>query len=108
MIPNRNELRGCSACGEPVLWTITAAGRYLLVNAKPDEKGNQACYRKSPRTWQSRSLDAAGALPLAKWEHRYVPHVATCKPKPHQEALPLALPDNVVRIDRKRRRPRSR
>ncbi len=107
MIPLPRELRTCTRCSQTVLWTITRAGRYLLVNPKPDATGNQACHRASTGAWHSRSLDAAGALPVAAWEHTYVPHVATCKPKPRQEALPI-LPPNVVRLDPKRRRRRPR
>ncbi len=108
MIPLPRELRRCRDCGQAVLITVTRAGRHLLVDARPDERGNQACYRVAPRTWQSRSLDGAGALPPAAWEHRFVPHVATCKPRPRQEALPAALPDNVVRLDTKRKAHRPR
>ncbi|RCG19074.1 hypothetical protein DQ384_37990 [Sphaerisporangium album] len=108
MIPLPRELRQCRDCGESVLITVTRLGRYLLVDPRPDERGNQACYRVGPRVWHSRSLDAAGAMPPAAWEHRYVPHVATCKPKKPkatQEALPI-LPANVTRLDPKRRRRR--
>ncbi len=101
MIPSKRELRACSRCGKAVLWTVTRAGRYLLVDPKPDERGNQACFRKGPRSWESRSLDAADALPVAAWEHRFVPHVATCKPKPPPEPKPL--PENVVPFPRRRR-----
>jgi hypothetical protein len=107
MIPGRSELRPCPECGTLVLWTVTRNRKYLLVDAKPDDRGNQACYRVGPRTWQSRSLDAAGAQPVAAWEHRYVPHVATCvKRKPVQEQLSLSvpLPPNVVPFRRPKRR----
>ncbi|MGV9536579.1 hypothetical protein ACWEU6_21735 [Streptosporangium sandarakinum] len=102
MIPTTRELRRCNDCGDPVLWTVTRAGRHLLVNARPDDRGNQACYRISPRTWQSRSLDAADALPLAAWEHPFMPHIATCKGR--ATPAPAVLPPNVVRLDTKRRR----
>lgn len=97
MIPNRRELRRCGVCQRLVLWTVTRAGAWMLVDPRPDERGNQACYRIAPRTWQSRSLDGADALPPAPHEHRFVPHVATCKaPK---AARPTTLPPNVVRLD---------
>jgi hypothetical protein len=105
MIPTPRELRPCGDCGKSVLWTVTRNGRYLLVDAKPDEKGNQACYR-GQRGWQSRSLDAAGAEPVAAWEHRFMPHLATCeKRRPQQTELPLPepLPSNVVPFRRPRR-----
>ncbi|MDH2425750.1 hypothetical protein [Sphaerisporangium sp. TRM90804] len=108
MIPLPRELRACRDCGKAVLITVTRLGRYLLVDPRPDDRGNQACYRAEPRTWHSRSLDAAGALPPAAWEHRYVPHVATCTPPARQEALPIPLPPNVTRLDPKRRRARRR
>ena len=104
MIPLPRELSRCRSCERPVLWTVTRAGRRLAVDPRPDEKGNQACYRVGPRTWQSRSLNAADAQPLGSHEHRYMPHVATCKPPARRE--PPVLPDNVIRIDTKRRRPR--
>lgn len=101
MIPSKRELRACTRCGKAVLWTVTRAGNYLLVDAQPNDAGNQACYRVNPRSWQSRSLDAADALPPAGWEHRFMPHVATCKPpKPKQ---PKPLPANVVPFLRRRR-----
>jgi hypothetical protein len=110
MIPSPSELRPCPECGTLVLWTVTRNQKYLLVDGKPDDKGNQACYRVRPRTWQSRSLDAAGAERPAKWEHRFRPHVDTCaKRKPQQTELPLPmpLPSNVVQL-RRPRRPRQR
>lgn len=81
MIPAPSEIRACTRCSEPILWTITAAGKRMAVDPHPADDGNQACYRVSPGTWQSRSLSAADALPLARWEHRYRPHVASCTPK---------------------------
>lgn len=100
MIPGKGELRRCTRCTRLVLWTVTRAGRYLLVDPKPDERGNQACYRKAPGSWESRSLDAADALPPARWEHRFVPHVATCKPP--EPKPPATLPTNVVPFRRPR------
>ncbi|MEV0968498.1 hypothetical protein [Microtetraspora glauca] len=101
MIPAPRELSRCNICNRPVLWTVTRAGNRMAVDAKPHDDGNQACYRISPRTWQSRSLDAADALPLAAWEHRYKPHVATC-PGPPKPKPPEPLPPNVVPIRRTR------
>ncbi len=110
MIPLTRELRPCGRCSKSVLWTVTRAGQRMAVDPTPDDRGNQACYRAGPRVWHSRSLDAAGALPVQPWEHRYIPHVATCTPPVRQEALPipLPLPPNVVRLDRRRRRRPSR
>lgn len=103
MIPLPRELHRCAVCSRAVLWTVTRAGRRLAVDSKPDEKGNQACYKAGTGAWQSRSLDAAEALPVQPWEHRYMPHVATCTPP----ARPEPLPDNVIRIDTRRKtRPR--
>lgn len=56
MIPTKRELRRCTDCQRLVLWTVTRAGAWMLVDARPDDRGNQACYRVGPRTWQSRSL----------------------------------------------------
>ncbi|MGI5286605.1 hypothetical protein ACQEVF_25155 [Nonomuraea polychroma] len=107
MIPAPSELRACRDCGEPVLWTTTAAGKKLAVDPAPAEDGNQACYRAEPRSWVSRSLDAAGARPPANWETRHRPHVATCTGRPAvQEQLPGVTPKdapNVVRLDPRRR-----
>lgn len=102
MIPSKRELARCAGCGKPVLWTVTAAGQRMPVDPRPDERGNQACYRDGPRAWRSRSLDGTGALPPAAWEHRYMPHAATCKPRP--KPTPAVLPPNVVRLDPTRRR----
>lgn len=100
MIPGKRELSGCHICRKAVLWTVTRLGNRMAVDPKPDPKGNQACYRISPRVWQSRSLDAADALPVAQWEHRYIPHVATCKPP--APPAPTPLPPNVVLFRRKK------
>jgi hypothetical protein len=105
VITGPRELRHCHVCGKAILWTVTRHGRAMAVDARPDDKGNQACYRTAPRTWQSRSLDATDAQPLQPYEHRYVPHVATCTPP--QPKTPATLPPNVVRLDPKRRRKRK-
>lgn len=105
MIPTKRELSRCHACTRAILWTFTQAGNRMAVDPKPDEHGNQACYRVGPRLWWSRSLDGTDALPPAAWEHRYMPHVATCTPPKPQ--TPAVLPPNVVRLDTRRpRRPR--
>ncbi|GAA4924393.1 hypothetical protein HD597_011280 [Nonomuraea thailandensis] len=108
MIPAPSELRPCNDCGQPVLWTTTAAGKRLAVDAHPAEDGNQACYRVVSRSWVSRSLDGADARPLARWEDRYRPHVATCTGRPAvQEQLPgmipKGMPSNVVRLEPRQR-----
>ncbi|MEV7006833.1 hypothetical protein [Streptosporangium sp. NPDC051022] len=106
MIPTKRELRACAECGRPILWTVTRAGARMAVDPRPDERGNQACYRIAPRTWQSRSLDGTDALPPAPHEHRFVPHVATCKGR--KAAPPATLPENVIRLDPRRRSARRR
>lgn len=112
MIPAPSELRPCRDCHEPVLWTTTAAGKRLAVDPHPVDDGNQACYRASPRSWVSRSLDGADARPPAAWEHRYRPHVASCTGRPtQQEPLPgltPSTPPNVVRLDPRRHRKNRR
>lgn len=107
MRPNRNELRRCPVCEEPVLWTVTRTGRRMAVDPRPDEKGNQACHRGSLGAWQSRSLTAADAQPVQAYEYQCMPHVATCKPKT-REAPAAPLPPNVIRLDPAKRRSRSR
>lgn len=102
MIPTLRELTRCGRCTKPILWTITEAGARMAVDPRPDEHGNQACYRTNPRTWRSRSLDGADALPPAAWEDRYVPHVTTCSPP--KPTPPAPLPANVVRLDTRRPR----
>jgi hypothetical protein len=106
VIPAPSELHACRDCGEPVLWTTTAAGKKLAVDPAPAEDGNQACYRNDHRQWVSRSLDGAGARPPARWETRHRPHVASCPGPPMvQEQLPdiTPPPPNVVRLDPRRR-----
>lgn len=112
MIPAPSELRPCALCAKPVLWTLTAARKRLAVDPRPDPHGNQACYRAggAARVWHSRSLDGADALPLTRWEHRFVPHVATCtgqRPRPVQPELPgLIVPPqsaNVINLAERRR-----
>jgi hypothetical protein len=92
VIPAPSEIRACTRCGEPILWTTTAAGKRMAVDPRPADDGNQACYRVSPGAWKSRSLSAADALPLARWEHRYRPHVASCTPKAKPKPKPPRAP----------------
>lgn len=107
MIPAPSELRHCTDCGQPILWTTTQAQKRMAVDPHPDDRGNQACYRISHRSWLSRSLDAAGAPPPTRWEHRYKPHIATCaKRRPVQPELPGLEPAGatVTRLDTRRTR----
>ncbi|MFI6813234.1 hypothetical protein ACIBG7_12520 [Nonomuraea sp. NPDC050328] len=105
MIPQGYELSLCGLCREPILWTVTDAGRRLAVDPKPAPTGNTACYRVGPRAWKSRALHGAEALPRQPWEDVFMPHVATCaRANPVQAELPAVLPPNVVRLDLARQR----
>jgi hypothetical protein len=104
VIPTPNDLDACPrGCGALVLWTITEHGRRMAVDAEPDDRGNQAVYQNGPGGWRSRSLDGRDARRLDPWEHRYLPHIATCTRHAVQEALP-GLP--AVRPRTRRRAPR--
>ncbi|GIH29072.1 hypothetical protein Aph01nite_73820 [Acrocarpospora phusangensis] len=100
MIPTRHDLQPCPArCGQQILWTRTAHGARLAVEAKPDPTGNQAVMKDSLQRWVSRSMDGAEAPDLHRVEHLFRPHFIKggCpKLRPVQPELPGLLPANVV------------
>lgn len=104
MIPDRRELSTCRYCRRPILWTITDLHRRMPVDPAPADDGNQACWRDGPRTWRARSLDGAGAPEPREWEHRYMPHFATCPAR--QAQLPIPGLATVTALDSRRRTPR--
>ncbi|MBA0053486.1 hypothetical protein E0L36_22180 [Streptomyces sp. AJS327] len=95
----------CPQCGEPVVWTVTDAGRRLAVNKEPDDDGNTAAYRDGTGTWRSRR--PTDELPVARWEKLYMPHVATCEAQvQRRQRRPAVLPPGVADMSAYRRRAR--
>ncbi|MFI9558838.1 hypothetical protein [Nonomuraea endophytica] len=106
MIPSYHDLDPCpTGCGASVLWTMTEHGRRMAVDARPDERGNQAVYRDGAGRWRSRSLDGAEARPADPWEATYRPHVATC---PKRGSAQPSLPGLPAGRPRTRRRAPAR
>lgn len=94
----------CPQCGSPVLWTVTEAGKRLLVDAEPHPDGNTAVYRDGTGTYRSRR--PSDELPLMGWERLHKPHVATCpgrRPPLPARARPLVLPPGVSDLSAYRR-----
>lgn len=76
----------CDWCHALILWTVTAAGRRLPVDAEPNEAGNVAIYRDAPGTLRSRAI-AADRPGLDHLERRMMPHAASCsRPKSSRPA----------------------
>lgn len=77
----------CRACGEPMTWAITEAGRRMPLNVGPDPKGNVVLtgttVRGVPRcrVLKKAELDAGNLFDGPSADPRYMPHKATCQPK---------------------------
>ncbi|WKV74247.1 hypothetical protein AW27_026470 [Streptomyces sp. PCS3-D2] len=81
-MPSDYDVTACNRCGQPIRWTITAAGRRQAVNAEPNPLGNLAAYRDGVGTLRSRGL-TADRPDVETYERRYMPHAATCTaPRP--------------------------
>jgi hypothetical protein len=80
-MPSAADVETCDHCGARILWTITAAGHRMPVNAEPDPVGNQAVRADVTRTLRSRAL-ASDRASLEGGEWRAMPHVATCATPP--------------------------
>ncbi|MEU4228330.1 hypothetical protein AB0F17_28885 [Nonomuraea sp. NPDC026600] len=82
MIPFDRELSRCkwpdNGCGRRIFWTITESGARQALDAKPHDEGSVAAYRSAPRTWSSRVITKAGALPPYPHEGLFRPHAETC------------------------------
>ncbi|WP_019548535.1 hypothetical protein [Streptomyces sulphureus] len=98
----------CPQCGAAVLWTVTEAGKRLLIDAHPDDDGNTAVYRDGTGTHRSRRPSVE--LPLMGWEKLHKPHVATCTGRRPAAAssLPASLPAGVADLSAYRRKNRGR
>ncbi|WP_147262028.1 hypothetical protein [Blastococcus sp. TF02A-26] len=70
----------CPRCGGEVLWGYTENGKRMAIDPAryPDDdtQANQAVYVDHLRRLRIRQLSKA--RPLASFEHRAMPHVATC------------------------------
>lgn len=71
---------GRGGCGQPIIWTMTKAGKAFAVDPVPHPEGNTAVMRDAGGTLRSRRVTAE--LPLMPYERLMMPHTATCKPKP--------------------------
>jgi hypothetical protein len=72
----------CRACGAPIRWTVTEAGRRQPVDAAPHPEGTRAVSRDGRGTWLSRTPTAE--LPLRGWERLHVAHAANCRAEPEE------------------------
>ena len=99
----------CPQCGGAVLWTVTEAGKRLLIDAASNPEGNTAVYQDGTGTHRSRRPSAE--LPVMGWERLHKPHVASCtvaaRPTPKRSAPPV-LPAGVADQTAYRRKNRRR
>lgn len=71
----------CKWCHVLILWTVTAAGKRMAVNAEADPTGNTAVYRTAAGTLRSRAITAKRPGPN-HLERCMRPHAAVCsRPK---------------------------
>lgn len=97
----------CPQCGWPVLWTVTEAGKRLLVDVVPHVDGNTAVYRDGTGTHRSRR--PSDERPVMGWERLHKPHVATCTgPTARRQRRPAELPVGVADLTAYRRKSRGR
>lgn len=96
----------CPTCRQPVLWTVTEAGKRLAVDPDPDEAGNTAVRRDGTGTYRSRRPSAE--LPLMGYERLHMPHVASCKGRQAPPVRSGPLPPGVADLSAYRRRARGR
>jgi hypothetical protein len=89
-MPSAADVETCEACGADIIWTITAAGARMPVDAAPNITGNQAVRTDVAGTLRSRAL-AADRPTLEGGEWQAMPHFATCtrpRPRPRLRAAP--------------------
>ena len=79
-MPSNADLAPCDHCGEPIWWTITAAGNRMPVDPEPTEDGNTAVYVDGVGTIRSRRI--TDDYPLQSYEQQVKPHAATCSNRP--------------------------
>lgn len=76
-MPSAADIVRCERCRAQIVWTITAKGQRMAINAKPDDTGNQAVYADGVGRLRSRGLSTdRPTLEGAEW--RGMPHVVTC------------------------------
>lgn len=90
----------CSSCHREVIWAWTEAGKRMPIDpaeyARDDERANAAVYTDHLRRVRVRILRAD--RPLEGYEHRGMPHFATC---------PVALAERASRARHPSSRARS-
>lgn len=81
-MPSAADVARCDYCLARIIWTVTAKGARMAVNAEPDAAGNQAVYTDGTGRVRSRAITTdRPSLEHAEW--RAMPHPATCtRPRP--------------------------
>jgi hypothetical protein len=75
------DVERCARCNARIIWTITAKGQRMPVNAEPAKDGNQAIHKDGAGTLKSRALTAdRPTLEHAEWQA--MPHFVTCAAPP--------------------------
>jgi hypothetical protein len=94
-MPSAADVARCNTCLARILWTVTAAGRRMPVNADPDPAGNTAVHTDVTGRHKSRALTAERPT-LEGSEWRAMPHAATCTaprpPAPRRAPRPVRRP----------------
>lgn len=105
MTISRHGLAVCRACGQPIRWSVTAAGKRQALNPEPDPAGNTVARLGALATWYSRV--PTPERPQAPFERLFMPHAATCTAT-RTVQLPLPLPEGITSLaDHRRRNPRG-
>lgn len=81
-MPSAADVARCDTCGARIIWTVTAAGRRMPVDADPDPAGNTAVYADVTGRLRSRAITTERPT-LEGSEWLAMPHAATCtRPRP--------------------------
>jgi hypothetical protein len=94
-MPSAADVARCDYCLARILWTVTAAGNRMPVDADPNPDGNQAVHADVVGRLRSRALTTERpTLEGAEW--RAMPHAATCTaprpPAPRRAPRPVRRP----------------
>jgi hypothetical protein len=69
----------CRGCGKPIAWALTAAGRWIPIDAAPESRGNLIIVdHVETKKGVAPRVNVTNDAPEVGGEPRYVAHFATC------------------------------